>query len=125
MSSLQTERRLFAFLKTWADGAGVALYTHDLKDANLPYGVLELQSCDTLCAHSAHVANVTLTLVTQSEGSLARTRLLEGLKRFLELERRPHICVRIEGHTQEMAKDNFTHTSTLTCQVLLQTHLEE
>ncbi|MBA4117532.1 MAG: hypothetical protein C0514_01360 [Candidatus Puniceispirillum sp.] len=125
MSLLQAERRLFAFLKTWADEAGVALYTHDLKDANLPYGVLELQSCDTLCTHSAHVANVTLMLVTQSEGSLVRTGLLEGLRRFLEFEEHPHICVRVNGHTQEVARDNFTHTSILTCQVLLQTHLEE
>lgn len=120
MTCLQTERQLFAFLKAWADGQNVATYTQALKDARAPYALLHVGSTNKLPGAQKTSVFFEITLVTQHEGTLSGTRLLESLQVYLERRSHDHICVRIQNVQMSLEKDNYTHRTVVTCQAFTQ-----
>lgn len=119
MTCLQTERSLFSFLKAWADGQNVATYTQALKDARVPYALLHVGSTDKLPGSQKTSVFFDITLVTQHEGALNRTRFLESLQTYLESRSQDHICVRLQKVQMCLEKDNYTHRTILTCQAFI------
>lgn len=124
MTCLQTEKRLVAYLKAWADGQNVATYTQALKDARVSYVLLHVGATDKLPGAQKMCAFFEVTLVTQHEGTLNRTRLLEGLQSYLENPSQELICVRVQKVQMHLEKDNFTHKTVMGCQALIETDLE-